>query len=568
MTEPTDDLTGKQLGEYLLESLLGQGGMARVYLATDVRLRRRAVIKVIDPPARNDPTYMQRFEREAQIIGQLDHPHIVRLYRFDEQDGWLYMAMQYVEGADLGVLLSNYRDQGTFMPPDVASQILRETALALDYAHRQGIIHRDVKPANILVDRQGKVFLSDFGLALITDLGTRGEIFGSPHYMAPEQAVSSSKVVPQSDLYALGVILYEIFTGQVPFDAERPLDIAFLQITEPPTPPREKRAELTPELEAVMMKALAKKPEDRYQTGLELADALDAALAANLIATEAAAQRQSILERVAIELGEAPLPPLPAAVADLPPMPAYAPPPPPPTAPTPAPVVVAQPAPVITQPAPPVKPAPATVATPPSPLRQYGPMAAGLGVFLLLTCLCLGIIFNRMQAAASPNLPATPTGSGPITTPRQQATIPVNNTKATATKPAKPPTRTPQQPTPTKSSITYTISIIREKESLIVFNKSSVPFPVKLLRLSKDDVGLNWAAWGVELIKQGECLAAKLEGKTPENILCTRLGDLKPVKKDNWLGNKDFDVLYKNQKVGECNKKEKSCDINITVSQP
>src|SRR5262249_34334997 len=160
-----------------------------------------------------------RFEREAQIIARLDHPHIVRLYRFDEQDDWLYMAMQQIEGADLGVVLASYRADHEFMDPNDARRIIHEICSALDYAHDKGIIHRDVKPANILLDREGRAFLSDFGLALITEVGTRGEIFGSAHYIAPEQAVSSAKAVVQSDFYAIGVILYEIFTGDVPFKA-------------------------------------------------------------------------------------------------------------------------------------------------------------------------------------------------------------------------------------------------------------------------------------------------------------------------------------------------------------
>jgi serine/threonine-protein kinase len=188
MTE--DSLLGKQLGEYQIEALLGQGGMARVYRAMDVRLKRQAVIKLIDPPSRNDPGYVMRFEREAQIIGRLDHPNIVRLYRFDEQDGWLYMAMQYVEGADLGVVLASYRADQELIEPDDACRIIREICSALDYAHRNGVIHRDVKPANILLDRQGGL-ISDFGLALITEIGTAAKFWIA--HIAPEQAVSSAR---------------------------------------------------------------------------------------------------------------------------------------------------------------------------------------------------------------------------------------------------------------------------------------------------------------------------------------------------------------------------------------
>jgi serine/threonine protein kinase len=321
----TDDpLIGKQLGEYRLDALLGQGGMAHVYRAVDVRLKRNAVVKVIDPPSRNDAGYVRRFEREAQIIARLDHPHIVRLYRFDEQDGWLYMAMQYIEGADLGVVLANYRADGEFIEPSDARRIIREVCLAVDYAHSQGVIHRDVKPANILLDRQGRAFLSDFGLALLTEAGTRGEIFGSAHYVAPEQAISSAKAVPQSDLYAIGVILYEMFTGDVPFNAATPLDTALLHINEPPVPPRQRRADINPELEAVILKALAKKSEDRYPNGLALAEAMERALqgpSAALMTPRSTTPRPTIPDLVMLELDQHPLPPGPAGVA------AYVPPP-------------------------------------------------------------------------------------------------------------------------------------------------------------------------------------------------------------------------------------------------
>ena len=276
MTE--DDLIGKQLGEYRLEALLAQGGMARVYRAMDVRLKRSVVVKVISPPFRNDPDYLMRFEREAQAIARLDHPNIVRLYRFAEQDDWLYMAMQHVQGVDLGVVLAGYRADKQFMEPEDARRIIGEVCSALDYAHRKGIIHRDVKPANILLDRQGRAFLTDFGLALVVEVGTRGEIFGSPHYIAPEQAISSAMAVPQSDLYSIGVILFEMFTGDIPFKAATPSDVALLHISEAPVPPRQLRPAINPKLEAVILKALAKNPEERYPTGAALVEALDRSL--------------------------------------------------------------------------------------------------------------------------------------------------------------------------------------------------------------------------------------------------------------------------------------------------
>jgi|GEM_PF-5294670 len=274
----TDSLVGFQLDEYRLEALLGRGNMARVYLAMDTRLKRRTAIKIIDTQFQDDPDYVKRFQREAQAIAQLDHPHIVKIYRYGDYQGTPYMAMQYVEGADLAAMLAVYRKNGKIIDAAEAVQIVREIGLALDYAHAKRIIHRDIKPHNIMLDKQGNVILADFGLVLLTDVGTRGEIFGSPHYIAPEQAVSSANVVPQSDLYAVGVILYEMFTGQLPFTSASPMEVAMMHITQPPRPPRELRPEISQELEDVILKAMAKRPDQRYPTGAALTEALARAL--------------------------------------------------------------------------------------------------------------------------------------------------------------------------------------------------------------------------------------------------------------------------------------------------
>ncbi|HYF66349.1 MAG TPA: serine/threonine-protein kinase, partial [Herpetosiphonaceae bacterium] len=276
----TDSLTGQQLGDYLLEAPLGRGGMAHIYRGRDVRLQRQVAIKVIDTPFREDATYTTRFAREAQAIAQLEHPHIVRLYQYGDADGLLYMAMEYVDGTTLDARTRQYRDGGQRMPIAEAVALLRPICAALDYAHRRGVIHRDVKPANILIDRQGRAVLADFGLALLTDSGTRGEIFGTPHYMAPEQAISSANVAPQSDLYAVGVMLYELLTGRLPFDDPDPLAVAMQQMTEPPPPPRQIAPDLPPEVEGVILRALAKEPAGRYRTGADLMAALDLALPA------------------------------------------------------------------------------------------------------------------------------------------------------------------------------------------------------------------------------------------------------------------------------------------------
>ncbi len=297
-----DPLIGKELDEYRIDALLGEGKMARIYRATDTRLGRQAAIKVIMTGFQSDPEYVERFQREARAIARLEHPHIVQLYRYGEAQGVLYMAMKFIEGASLATVLTSYQTDGTFIESQEAVRIVREISTALDYAHGQGVIHRDVKPANIMLNKEGRAILTDFGLVLIRSDGTRGGVLGTPHYLAPEQALSSANAVPQSDIYSMGVVIYEMFTNERPFEGDKPIEIAMKHITQPPRPPRQVRPAIGPELEAVILKALAKKPEDRYQTGGELAAALEAALQATPIPAGAS--------------GEATLPEKPAPATD------------------------------------------------------------------------------------------------------------------------------------------------------------------------------------------------------------------------------------------------------------
>ncbi|GAB4574420.1 MAG: hypothetical protein Kow0077_20920 [Anaerolineae bacterium] len=273
-----DKFIGRQLDEYRIDALLGKGNMARIYLATDVRLGRQAAIKIISHTHQDDEMYIMRFRREARAIAQLNHPHIVQLYRYGEAEDLLYMAMQYIEGASLSVVLRSYHQDGQYIEPHEALRIIREVCSALDYAHQKGVIHRDVKPANIMLDITARAILTDFGLALIQADGTRGGVLGTPHYLAPEQARSSANATPQSDLYSVGVIMYELFTGQRPFDAKKPVEVAMMHITQPPPSPRQIRPEISPELEAVILKAMAKRPEQRFQSGAELVHALEQAM--------------------------------------------------------------------------------------------------------------------------------------------------------------------------------------------------------------------------------------------------------------------------------------------------
>lgn len=294
----TDDpLIGRQLGNFRLERVLGRGGMAQVYYGWDVKLERPVAVKVVDARFRSDPSYAQRFVREAQSAAKWRHENIAQVYYADEEDGLSYFAMEYIDGSDLGQLLSKYTEADSLMPQSDVVRVGRAVASALDYAHEQKVIHRDVKPSNVMIAGDDRVVLTDFGLALDVEQGSMGQVFGTAHYIAPEQAKRSADAVPQSDLYSLGIMLYEMLTGTVPFDDPSPTAVALQHITQPPPAPHTLNPELSSEVEAVLLKALSKSPQERYQTGGELMMFLENALNGTN------------------ELDLAPLPPLPAEVS-------------------------------------------------------------------------------------------------------------------------------------------------------------------------------------------------------------------------------------------------------------
>lgn len=291
-----DPLIGQELGTYRIERVLGRGGMATVYYAWDIRLNRPVAVKVIDARFREDRDYALRFLQEAEAAASLRHPSIVHVYYADEQDSVYFFAMEYIEGPDLGAVLRQQAEAGTYLPRREVLRIVQAIGEALDYIHDKGLVHRDVKPSNIMIARDGRVVLTDFGLVLDVAAGSIGAVLGSPRYIAPEQAVSSAHAVPQSDLYSLGAILYEMIAGQPPFDAQGPLELAMQHINAEPRPLRASRLEIPPAVEEVVLKALAKGVTSRYTSGAALVAALAAAWPAEEI--------------------PAPLPPVPAAVAD------------------------------------------------------------------------------------------------------------------------------------------------------------------------------------------------------------------------------------------------------------
>lgn len=273
-----DPLVGQRLANFQVERLLGRGGMASVYLGWDLRLLRPVAIKVIDERYREDPVFKERFLGEARAVAAWRHPNILQIYYAGEQEGLLYFVMEYMRGLDLEKILRKYAEAGELMPQEDVLLVGRAIASALDYAHSQGVVHRDVKPANVILEEDGRVVLADFGLARKLTQETMGQVFGSPHYISPEQARSSAEAGPRSDLYSFGVILFEALTGQVPFDDPSPATLALQHIIQEPPSPLSLNPGLSRETEAVLLKALSKNPEERYATGGELMTALEAAL--------------------------------------------------------------------------------------------------------------------------------------------------------------------------------------------------------------------------------------------------------------------------------------------------
>ncbi len=274
-----DPLIGRQLGDYRLTSILATGGMARIYKGTDYKLQRQAAVKVLaQEQLEGDRTLAKRFQREARAVAALEHDHIITIYQYGEQDGLYFLAMKLVKGKDLAQELRRLKRAGQRMDVERALRILGQVASALDFAHAAGVIHRDIKPSNILLDESDKAILTDFGLVLRTSAETTmGTAFGTPRYIAPEQAISSNKAVPQSDVYALSVILYEILTGETPFNGESPMEIALSQINDPPPPPRSLNPDIPEAVERELLKGLAKEPEARHPSATALIQAVRAA---------------------------------------------------------------------------------------------------------------------------------------------------------------------------------------------------------------------------------------------------------------------------------------------------
>lgn len=257
---------------YELLQPLGQGGMAKVYLAKDRFLGRRVAVKILHPSLSDDHRFLARFRREAEAAAALNHPHIVSVYDVGNDDNLHYIVMEYVEGLNLKELIV----QNGALSPRRAVDIAWQVANALQYAHEHGLVHRDIKPHNIIVAPSGIVKVTDFGIAKVTTEATLTEetvTLGTAQYLSPEQA-QNGPVTPRTDIYQLGVVLYEAVTGFVPFPGENPIAVALAHVKEEPVRPTLLHTDVSQDLENIILKAMAKNPKDRFASAEEMAQAL------------------------------------------------------------------------------------------------------------------------------------------------------------------------------------------------------------------------------------------------------------------------------------------------------
>jgi eukaryotic-like serine/threonine-protein kinase len=270
---------------YRVIEKVGSGGMAEVYKAVDEVLGRTVAVKVLHPRYAADPSFVARFRQEAQAAANLSHPGIVNIYDWGRDDETYYIVMEYVHGTDLKVLVGQ---QGA-LDPMKAAQYASQVCAALAVAHGYDIIHRDIKPHNIVLAPDGTVKVMDFGIARAgnTTMTQTGSVLGTAHYVSPEQA-QGRPLGPGSDLYSLGIVLYELTTGQLPFDADTPVAVALKQVNEEPVPPRQINPDIPPALEAVIMRALQKDPATRYSSAEEMRTDLKRVLAGGSVDAPAA----------------------------------------------------------------------------------------------------------------------------------------------------------------------------------------------------------------------------------------------------------------------------------------
>ncbi|MGW1408120.1 protein kinase domain-containing protein [Streptomyces sp. NPDC002403] len=276
-------------GRYQLRDLLGEGGMASVYLAYDTALDRQVAIKTLHTELGREQSFRERFRREAQAVAKLQHTNIVSVFDTgeDELGGALmpYIVMEYVEGQPLGsVLQADIQNHGA-MPADRALKVTADVLAALDTSHEMGLVHRDIKPGNVMVTKRGVVKVMDFGIARamqsgVTSMTQTGMVVGTPQYLSPEQALGRG-VDARSDLYSVGIMLFQLLTGRIPFDADSPLAIAYAHVQEEPVAPSTINRSVTPAMDALVARALKKNPNERFPSAAAMQDEIARVLAAS-----------------------------------------------------------------------------------------------------------------------------------------------------------------------------------------------------------------------------------------------------------------------------------------------
>ncbi|MFN2281790.1 MAG: serine/threonine-protein kinase, partial [Anaerolineales bacterium] len=275
-------LIGREIGKYRITERIGRGGMAEVYEGVHTHLDRKVAIKVLHSHLLEGGDFVARFKREAKAVANLRHPNIVQVYDFDITDEMIFMVMEFIDGVNLHTMLVEAGKKKERLPIKMIGSIINDIASALDYAHSKGMLHRDIKPSNILVDKNGKAYLTDFGIAKLLEdqkFTATGQLMGTPAYMSPEQG-KGEDLTEESDIYSLGVVAFEMLTGQVPYDAKTPIGIVHKQINDP-VPNISSLVDGVPNnAQEVIDRALAKSPESRYSSAEALVAALRVALQA------------------------------------------------------------------------------------------------------------------------------------------------------------------------------------------------------------------------------------------------------------------------------------------------
>ncbi|MCI0352408.1 MAG: serine/threonine protein kinase, partial [Acidobacteriales bacterium] len=431
-------------------------------------------------------------------------------------------------------------------------RVLHDIGAALDYAHSRDVIHRDVKPSNIMVDNTGRALLADFGLALLADIGTRGEVLGSPHYVAPEQTVSSSNVVPQTDLYSLGISLFEMLTGDVPFTGDQLLDVAMRHISDPVPPPSQLNGVIPPSVDDVVLRALEKEPYERYQTGAEMATAFQQAVQnwqENQHRPSNVVRRPSLVllpQKVQSHLQTAE-----DAPANTPAVKTTA-----TTPPAEVPTRTAQNVPHTTE--------IAGTAQPKSAWR--GALVFSALVFIIGLVVVLALIASR-----GGNTAPTPTEQAEVAVVPSETSVEITPTSVMEITEVAAPTTLPTEvpvevvPVPTYTA-RYALLISRQGDnSLFVMNLTLDPFPLAPLRLGTDNASVSGSEWGLEQLGNGTCVTVwRTSGNfLSPDVLCAVVGTHVPRDEAQVFWGGAFGVYYNDVLVATCD--QTNCLVRIDL---